>query len=490
MSLDGRLGMRAFPPAYRLEEVALRAPQYNAVRHNQTGDPGEVVVFNEKLPQPDLHRVLRRVDAAGNRRIRTRFHLGRPRHEDLEATGIRPVRYGRQLDIVRRVGGNARHGRGGTGGKQTDQKDNQHFSALTLGRTRRLSSLTCPAMGPMLFLRTGMFMAIRPELPIIGVALSSGGAAGLAHVGVLEELCAAGLPVDCVAGTSAGAIVGATYAADHLEEFSSTMRALTRRRALWLFDPTWPQTGLLEGRRGLDLIRPYVGRSIEALPRRFAAVATDLESGAEVVMKEGDIIEAIRASMAIPGIFTPQRWQERILVDGGLVNPIPVSAARQLGAEFVVAVSVLDMPDAAALPVRDSRSVSAQLLARFLARIDSRSPSPHAPLPPPSPPSGGTPESPPGLITILSKATQIAQARIAAGRLYEQPPDYLINIQLPDVGLFDFHRSGEAIDAGREAARQTLPALRDALERRAPLYQRVSRWLDHTAGRRGPAGDG
>lgn len=340
----------------------------------------------------------------------------------------------------------------------------------------------------MVFPTAHIRMATAPESPFIGIALSSGGAAGLAHIGVLEELCATGLPIDTVAGTSAGAIVGAAYAANRLVEFGNTMRSLTRRRALWLFDPTWPQTGLLEGRRGLDLIRPYVGGQFDALPRRFAAVATDLESGAEVVMAEGSIIEAIRASMAIPGIFTPQRWRGRLLVDGGLVNPIPVSAAVRLGAEFVVAVSVLDLPDATTLPVRDTRSVSAQLLARFLARIDDSQARPsHGP--PPVAASAAPADASPGLIAVLSKATQIAQARIAAGRLSEQPPDYLINVPLPDVGLFDFHRAGEAIDAGRDAAREALPGLRDALERRVPLYQRLTRWLDHTAGRRGPAGD-
>src|SRR5512133_1726029 len=119
----------------------------------------------------------------------------------------------------------------------------------------------------------------------IGVALSSGGAAGMAHVGVLEELISAGIPIDCIAGTSAGAMVGAAWAAGKLDGFRTAMCSLTRRGVMALFDPTWPRTGLLEGKRPLDLIRPYIGETFETLPGAFAAVATDLMTGREVVLR-------------------------------------------------------------------------------------------------------------------------------------------------------------------------------------------------------------
>jgi NTE family protein len=319
-----------------------------------------------------------------------------------------------------------------------------------------------------------------PDLRI-GLALSGGGAAGLAHVGVLEELAAAGIPIHCVAGTSAGAMVGAAYAADRLDAFRDTMCALTRRRVLSLFDPTWPRSGLLEGRRSLELIRSHVGQRIESLPRPFAAVATDLRSGTEVVLREGDVLEAIRASIAIPGLFTPQRWRGRLLVDGGLTNPLPVDVARQLGAQFVIAVTVLALPEDTIPRKGEPQRLTAQLLARFL---DSE----ETPRPEEAKQSSAEPESDLaddiGLIEVLSKATGVVQARIAAARLREQPPDCLVAVPMRDaIGLFDFHRAAEAIDAGHLAAREALPEIRSALLSAQPLHQKLARWMDAATGR-------
>ena len=319
-----------------------------------------------------------------------------------------------------------------------------------------------------------------PDLRI-GLALSGGGAAGLAHVGVLEELAAAGIPIHCVAGTSAGAMVGAAYAADRLDAFRDTMCALTRRRVLSLFDPTWPRSGLLEGRRSLELIRPHVGERIESLSRPFAAVATDLRSGSEVVLREGDVLEAIRASIAIPGLFTPQRWRGRLLVDGGLTNPLPVDVARQLGAQFVIAVTVLALPEDTLPRKAEPQRLTAQLLARFLDSEEAprREEAEESPAEPESDLADDI-----GLIEVLSKATGVVQARIAAARLREQPPDCLVAVPMRDaIGLFDFHRAGEAVDAGRLAAREALPEIRSALLSAEPLHQKLARWMDAATGR-------
>jgi NTE family protein len=314
----------------------------------------------------------------------------------------------------------------------------------------------------------------------IGAALSSGGAAGLAHVGVLEELAAAGIPVHCVAGTSAGAMVGAAYAAGQLGPFRDTMCALTRRRVLSLFDPTWPRSGLLEGRRSLELIRAYVGERIETLPRPFAAVTTDLRTGAEIVLREGDVLEAIRASIAIPGLFTPQRWRGRLLVDGGLTNPLPVDVARQLGAQFVIAVSVISLPDDSILPTGERQRLTTQLLARFLASYNEP---PVTEPEEPSEPSETDAEDDIGLIEVLSKASTVIQSRIAAGRLREEPPDYFLAVPLQEFGGFDFHRAEEAVEAGRAAAREALPEIQRALLAAEPLHHKLARWVDAATAR-------
>lgn len=308
----------------------------------------------------------------------------------------------------------------------------------------------------------------------IGLALSSGGAAGMAHVGVIEELLAAGITIDCIAGTSAGAMVGAAWAAGHLDEFRDTMCALTGRKVLSLFDPTWPRTGLLEGRRPLDLIRPYIGETIETLPRPFAAVAAELSTGKEVVLRTGSVALAVRASAAVPGLLMPETVDGRLLVDGGIVNPIPVDVARSLGAEFVIASSVLGIrngpePEAAET---QGRGLASQWLAKL---FPSAPPAGNGPQPLPDRSSKDADEL--GVIEIMARASRIVQARLAEERLRVTPPEGLVRISLPGISLFELHRSKEAVAAGREAARKALPSIARALEEAQSLPGRMSRWL-------------
>jgi len=307
----------------------------------------------------------------------------------------------------------------------------------------------------------------------------------MAQVGVLEELTAAGIRIDCVAGTSAGAVIGAAYAADLLEDFSRAMCALTRGSVLWLFDPKWPRLGLLEGRRAMALVRPFVGGLIETMPRRFAAVATDLTSGAEVALRRGESIEAIRASIAIPGIFTPQRVGDRLLVDGGLVNPIPSSVVRALGAEFTIAVSVLPLSahefGRRTAGSREPRPSALQRFARFLGSAEG-SPAMADPLPDRrGGEAQGDVEEEIGLTEILLQASRVVQSHIARSRLREQPPDILIHVPLPRIGLFELHRSQEMVEAGRAAARRALPQLRAALDGHRSVSGRMRRWLQSAA---------
>jgi len=317
----------------------------------------------------------------------------------------------------------------------------------------------------------------------VGVALSGGGAAGMAHVGVLEELQDAGITIGWVAGSSTGAMVGAAFAAGHLDGLRDTMCALTHRHVLRLYDPTWPHAGLLEGHRAMEMVRPYLGERIETLPCPYAAVATDLDSGVEVILRQGEVFEAVRASIAVPGVFVPQRWQGRVLVDGGLANPVPVSAVRELGAPFVVAVSVLNLPvDISPIPLTEEHGMAGHLLARFKARLHRGDTPDETDDDVPERLSSQSIEEA-GLIAIISRAGAVVHARLAAALLQVDPPDFMISVPASRVGLFDFHRSTEMVEAGRAAARKVLPALREAVEAAMPLHEKVSRWLDAAAGR-------
>lgn len=292
----------------------------------------------------------------------------------------------------------------------------------------------------------------------IGVALGGGGAAGLAYAGVVKELVAAGIHFDCIAGTSAGSAVGAALAAGRLDEFIEIMTTMSRSRVFRLIDPLWRREGLLGGRRAIEYIQSAVGgsdRLIEDLAVPFAAVATDLQTGEEVVLDRGPVTDAIRASIAIPGIFRPHLLNGRVLVDGGLSDPIPVSVARRLGADFVIGVSILRVRGV----LRDSAP-----LGVLAGSVGS------------SPAGGDSPnelddqrqrledEAQMGILDVIAKSSAVVQAAIAGARLREDPADFFVSPRAENIGVFEMMRMAEAVECGRAAARRALPALRDALE--------------------------
>ena len=291
----------------------------------------------------------------------------------------------------------------------------------------------------------------------------------MAQIGVLEVLAEAGISLHSVAGTSAGAMVGAAHAAGRLAEFRAAMESLTRRRVLRLLDLAWPSEGLLHGLRALEFVQPHLGEVIEQLAIPYAAVATDLRSGDEVMLTSGSVFDAVRASIAIPGIFKPWRAGGRLLVDGGLVNPVPVSTARALGAEFVIAVNVL--------PLRNGNGAS-NAMRDHLQQIHSE----------------GEEESDAsmlergqeiddelGLVEIVWHASRILAAQIASARLRDDPPGFLLQIPVPDVGVFEFHRTAELVALGRRATETALPGLRAALASAIPVRRRLRRWQQRAA---------
>ena len=183
--------------------------------------------------------------------------------------------------------------------------------------------------------------ASSPSTSKVGLALGSGSARGWAHIGVIRALADAGIEIKCVAGTSIGSLVGAAFALNKVDVLEEFARQLDWKQIVSFLDVTFPKSGLIDGKRITDFFRSHVQDvNIEEMSLRYCAVATDLVTGTEAVLNQGDLIEAIRASISIPGIFAPVKKDDGFLVDGGLVNPVPVSVARNMGADYVIAVNL------------------------------------------------------------------------------------------------------------------------------------------------------
>ncbi|HUO54964.1 MAG TPA: patatin-like phospholipase family protein [Rhodoblastus sp.] len=301
----------------------------------------------------------------------------------------------------------------------------------------------------------------RKRRPRIGLALGSGAARGWSHIGVLQELEARQVPVDVIAGCSIGAVVGGCYAAGKLAELEHFARSLTKRRVFSLMDLSFSGAGMMSGGKLRDeLARELEGRQIENLPITFGAVATEIGAGHEVWLRKGDLVHAIRASYAMPGIFEPLRIDHRWLFDGALVNPVPVTLCRAMGAELVIAVNLVGdaayrgtlIADAAAMSIeaepdehdnREAREQDQALRRSPEARQLRRQ-------------FGRAANGAPGIAAAMLDAFNITQDRIARSRLAGDPPDVLIAARLSRIGFFDFHRADELITLGREAARRAL----------------------------------
>jgi len=296
--------------------------------------------------------------------------------------------------------------------------------------------------------------------PTIGLALGGGAARGWAHIGVLRSLIAAGLEPDIVAGTSIGAVAGACYVTgklDGLQEFATT---LTRRRIFGFLDFNFAGSGLITGQRLSSRLENHLKNvAIEELSPRFVAVATELGTGHEVWLNKGDLVTALKASFALPGIFRPVQINGRWLIDGALVNPIPVSVCRALGARIVIAVNlncdlfgkggVIHDQEALAEPA----NVDDQMLpgnGRGAVHLLHRQ-------------IFGRSNGAPGMSAVMMDAINITQDRIARSRLAGDPPDISIGPRTGSIGLFDFHRAEEAIALGAKAAESQLDEIRMAV---------------------------
>lgn len=304
----------------------------------------------------------------------------------------------------------------------------------------------------------------RPPAPKIGVALGAGAARGWAHIGVLLELCDHGVHPDVVAGTSIGAVVGGCYAAGRLDAVELFARSLTKKAVFGMLDVSFSGVGLLAGEKLRRRLRQALAdRRLEELERRFAAVATEVGSGHEIWLTRGDAVTAICASYTLPGIFEPVRIDGRWLFDGALVNPVPVTVCRALGADIVLAVNLIGDTGFRASVIDDRLSMEPALeaLAAGAATPPRRSGLFGALRAEHRRHFGRREDGAPGMASAMMDAFNIAQGRISRARLAGDPPDVIINARVSKIGLFDFHRADELIAIGRAAARRAIPEIAD-----------------------------
>jgi NTE family protein len=306
--------------------------------------------------------------------------------------------------------------------------------------------------------------------PVIGLALGAGAARGWAHIGIMNKLDEMGIRPRVVVGTSIGAVVGGCWASGKLGELEVFARSLTKRGMFGMMDWTLMGSGLLAGDRiKKQLEERFKGQLIEDLPVRFASVATEIGTGHEIWLTRGEITKAMRASYALPGIFAPVQLGGRWLMDGALTNPVPVTVARALGAEMIIAVNlhtdvlgrsgvIHDHGDVSeSLPVAPTPEQDEARQSLFSA-VSSRI---RRPFGGQAPPPVDKTNPAPGLMSVMLDAFNISQDRIARARLAGDPPDVMVTPKLGGLGLSEFHRADEAIAAGEAAIAKVMDDILD-----------------------------
>jgi NTE family protein len=297
----------------------------------------------------------------------------------------------------------------------------------------------------------------------IGLALGSGSARGWAHIGVIRALEEQGIKPDIVAGCSIGSLVGAACASGHLAILEKWVKELTFLDVVRLLDVRM-SGGLIEGDSLMTSFRNKIAQlNIEELPLLFAAVATDLNTGREVWLQKGPLPAAVRASLALPGLFSPVTLDNRWLVDGGLTNPVPVSLCRAMGADIIIAVNLnsdivgkhlREIPESSR---HDERDLFAQMLNKITDTLKDTRMSTWLK-------AEAHQQKIPGLFEVMASAINIMQDRITKSRMAGDPPDVLISPRLGKLGLLEFDRAEEAIAEGYDSVRRMLPAIQHALE--------------------------
>ena len=296
----------------------------------------------------------------------------------------------------------------------------------------------------------------------VGLALGSGAARGWAHIGALRALDDLGIVPDVVCGTSIGALVGGFHVSDFFDELETWARNLSKLRMVRYLDFRVASNGMIAGNKLFAEMERQIGdMRIEDLPRPFAVVATDLYTGHEVWYAEGEMVPAIRASFSLPGLFEPVRVDDRWVIDGALVNPVPVSVCHALGAQIVIAVNLNTPPNRSGKGMPEPPGAGRlnpmpgwpnALLRKGAARLTGRDGE-----------EAAKEADSPSLVGVLASTLNLVQDRVTRSRLAADPPDVNIVPKIGHVGLLDFHMAAEGIEAGAAAVYQAESDIRDAL---------------------------
>ena len=303
--------------------------------------------------------------------------------------------------------------------------------------------------------------------------MGSGSARGWSHIGVIRSLLEAGIPIDYTCGASIGALVAGSYAAGFLDPLDRWVRKLSWSHIIGFMDVMIPRSGLVEGEKISGYLRGILSDPrIEELPVPFSAVATDLKTGKEVCIREGSLIDAVRASISLPGIFTPYGRNGQWLVDGGLVNPVPVSPCRAMGADIVIAVNlnsdimgkpkVKRMADPSGNNGNHKNGTSPRAQGRWAAFLNQTAQQSNLNLFRQL--FQEQPERGPSLFDVMATSVKIMQDAITRQRLLADPPDILVKPKLAHIGLMEFNRAEESIEEGKRAMDRMIPKLRGLLD--------------------------
>lgn len=322
--------------------------------------------------------------------------------------------------------------------------------------------------------------------PVTGLALGSGGARGWAHIGVAQALRELDIEVDLVAGTSMGSLIGAAIASERVDSLHKVALTLDWTHLFrYFFEFTFPRTGLIDGAKIVAFLNEHVSTGdIAKLPMPYAAVAVDVITGRKHVLRTGDVIQAVRSSISVPGIFAPVKNGDAMLVDGGLVDPVPVDVTREMGAEFTIAVNlnrnIGDFNESPLLPgprLNPADRIE-EKLTEFVTKINKmplvkKKPFDIAPVR-----EWFNSKRSPDILEVLGNSLRIMEAQLAQFQLAAEPPDILIEPELNQINFMDFHRADEAIQIGYQETMRVIKDQKDKLKERLPLSEKLQKAIE------------